>query len=91
MSYSTLFFTTIFRRVLKKYFAQKQWKADFSKNIWKEENHGQHFGYVLIHCISMEKKALNSSGLGTCKVGKKVSFWPNFDFFCNIRAAWKGK
>ena len=32
-------------------------------------------------------KNQNSSGLGTCKVGKKVSFWPNFDFFCNIRAA----
>ena len=41
MSY--LFFIAKTRRTLKAYFACKQLEVDYSKNIWKEENHGHGF------------------------------------------------
>ena len=39
-------FIAIFRRALKAYFAWKQLKVDYSKNIWNEENLGH--GYVCL-------------------------------------------
>ena len=41
MSYSS--FIAITRRALKAYFASKQLKVDYSKNIEKEGNRGQGF------------------------------------------------
>ena len=54
MSYS--FFIAITRRALKAYFAWKQLKVDYSKNIWKEENRGRSFVYPLIGYMSVKKK-----------------------------------
>ena len=42
------FFIAIIRRVLKAYFAWKQLKVDYSKNIWKEENRGHGFVCLLV-------------------------------------------
>ena len=47
------FFILIIRLVLKAYFAWKQLQVDFSKNVWKEENHGHGFvcplvGYIYV-------------------------------------------
>ena len=46
MSYP--FFIAITRRALKAYFAWKQLKVDYSKNIWKEENRGHGFVCLLV-------------------------------------------
>ena len=79
MSWS--FFIAIIRRILKAYFPWKQWKADYSKNIWKEKNRGHGFVLLLVGYISVKKiiENCNSVGAGAHKVGKVVSFWPNFD------------
>ena len=79
MSYS--FFIAITRRALKAYFAWKQLKVDYSKNIWKEENSGHGFVCLLVGYISAKKiiENCNSVGAGTQNIGKVVSFWPNFD------------
>ena len=53
MSYS--FFMEIIRRVLKAYFAWKQLKADYSKNILKEKNRGHGFVSLLVGCTSVKK------------------------------------
>ena len=53
MSHS--FFIAIIRRVLKAYFAWKQLKVDYSKNIWKEENRGHGFVCLLVGYISVKK------------------------------------
>ena len=53
MSYS--FFIAITRRALKAYFAWKQLKVDYSKNIWKEENRGNGFICISVGCISVKK------------------------------------
>ena len=53
MSYSL--FIAITRRALKAYFAWKQFKVDFSKNIRKEENHGHGFVCLLVGYISVRK------------------------------------
>ena len=78
---------------MKAYFAWKQLKVDYSKNIWKEENRGHGFVCPLVGYIS-EKKNIencNSVGAGAHKVGKVVSFWPKFDpNFPVIWKAWKG-
>ena len=63
MSY--LFVTTILWRVLKMFFAQKQSKADYSKNIWKEESCGHPFICLLAHCISVKKDYWNFSSTNT--------------------------
>ena len=66
---------------MKAHFAWKQSKVD-SKNIWKEENHGHGFVWLLVGYISMKKniKNFNSVGAGAHKVGKSSSFlaqlWP---------------
>ena len=66
---------------MKAYFPCKQWKADYSKNIWKEKNRGHGFVCLLVGYISVKKiiENCNSVGAGSHKVGKVVSFWPNFD------------
>ena len=78
MSHS--FFIAIMRRVLKAYFAWKQVKVDYSKNIWKEENRGHSFVSLLVGYISVKKiiEKLNSDGVGAHKVPKVVSFCTNF-------------
>ena len=80
MSYS--FFMAIIRRVFHVYFAWKQLKADYSKNILKEKNCGHGSVSLLVGCTSVKKKKMiekgNSVGAGVHKVGKVVSFWPNF-------------
>ena len=66
---------------MKAYFAWKQLKVNYSKNIWKEGNDGHGFVCLLVGYISMKKKNENgnSVGAGAHKVGKVASFWPNFD------------
>ena len=67
---------------MRAYFVWKQLKVDFSKNIWKEGNHGHGFVFLLVGYISVKKKIVencNSVGAGAHKVGKVGSFWPNFD------------
>ena len=66
MTYS--FFIAITRQALKAYFAWKQLKVDYSKNIWKEENRGHGFVCLLVGYISV--KNFNSVGAGAHKVGK---------------------
>ena len=53
---------------MKAYFAWKQLKVDYSKNIWKEENRGHGFVCLLVGYISV--KNFNSVGAGAHKVGK---------------------
>ena len=48
---SCSFFIAIIRRVLKAYFSRKQWKADYSKYIWKEKNQGHGFVCLLVGYI----------------------------------------
>ena len=50
-----LFFLAITRRALKAYFAWKELKVDYSKNILKEENRGHAFLYLLVGYISVKK------------------------------------
>ena len=79
---SCSFFIAIIRRVLKAYFPWKQSKADSSKNIQKEKNCGLGFVCLLVGYMSVKKKNIencNSVAAGAHKVGKVVSFWPNFD------------
>ena len=86
MSYS--FFIAITRQALKAYFAWKQLKVDYSKNIWKEENRGHGFVCLLVGYISVKKKIIenyNSAGTEAQNIGKVASFWPNVDpNFTNI-------
>ena len=73
MSHS--FFIAIIQRVLKAYFAWKQLKVDYSKNIWKEGNYGHGFVYLLLGYISVKKIIENcySVAVGAHEVGK---VWP---------------
>ena len=75
MNYS--FFIAITRRALKAYFAWKQLKVDYSKNIWKEENRGCGFVCYLVSYISVKKfiKNCNSVGAGAQNIKKEVSFF----------------
>ena len=79
MSYS--FFIAITRRTLKAYFARKQLKVDYSKNIQKEEDRGHGFVCLLIGYISMKKiiENCNSVGTGAQDVRKVNNFCPIFD------------
>ena len=63
---------------MKAYFAWKQLKVDYLKNIWKEENCGDGFVCLLGGCISVKKNIenCNSVGAGAQNIGKVVSFWP---------------
>ena len=54
MSYS--FFIAIIWRVLKAYFAWKQLKVDYSKDIWKEQNCGHGFVCLLVGYKTVKKK-----------------------------------
>ena len=85
MSYS--FFIAITRRALKAYFAWKQLKVDYSKNIWKKENHEHGFVCLLVGYISVKKiiENCNSVGAGALNIGRVVILWPKFDpNFTNI-------
>ena len=62
MSYSFFILTT--QQALKAYFAWKQLKLDYSKNIWKEENHGQGFVCLLFSYISEKKNIENCNSVG---------------------------
>ena len=66
------FFIAIIWRVSKSYFAWKQLKVDYSKNIWKEENRGHGFVCLLVGYISVKKiiENFNSVGAGVHKAGK---------------------
>ena len=66
---------------MKAYFAWKQLKVDYSKNIWKEGNRGHGFVCPLVGCISGKNgiENCNSVGAGAHKGGKVASFWSNFD------------
>ena len=66
---------------MKAYFAWKQLKVDYSKNIWKEENRGHGFVCLLVGYISVKKNIehYNSVGAGAYKVEKAVSLWPYLD------------
>ena len=76
---------------MKAYFAWKQLKVDYSKNIWKEENPGHDFVCLLVGYISIKKKIMencNSIDAGAQNIGKVVSFCPNFDpYFTDISRA----
>ena len=66
---------------MKAYFAQKQLKVDYSKNIWKEENRRHGSVFLLVGYISVKKiiENCNSVDAGVQNIGIVVSFWPNFD------------
>ena len=66
---------------MKSNFTWKQLKIDYSKNIWKEENHWHGFVYFLVGYISVKKiiENCNSVGEGAQNLVKVVSFWPNID------------
>ena len=66
---------------MKVQFPWKGSKADYAKNIKKEKNWEHGFVCLLVGYISVKKitENCNSVGAGTHKVGKVVSFWPNFD------------
>ena len=66
---------------MKAYFAWKQLKVDYSKNIWKEGNRGHVFVCLLVGYILVKKiiENCNSVGAGAHKGGKVASFWSNFD------------
>ena len=70
MSHSS--FIAIIQRVLKVYFAWKQLKVDYSKNIWKEENRGHGFACLLVVYVSVKKniESFNSVGVVAHKVEK---------------------
>ena len=59
----------------------KTFESWLFKNIQKEKNHGDYFVCFLVGYISVKKNIenCNSVGAGAHKVGKVVSFWPNFD------------
>ena len=76
---SDSFFLAITLQALKAYFAWKQLRVDYSKNTWKEENHGHSFlcllvGYILV--IFFEN--WSSVGAGAQIIGKVDSFSHNF-------------
>ena len=48
---------------MKAYFAWKQLKVDYSKNIWKEENRGHGFVCLLVAYMSVKN-------VGAHKLGK---------------------
>ena len=79
MSYS--FFIGINRRALNAYFAWKQLKVNYSKNILKEENRGHGFVCLLVCYISVKNinENCNSVGAEAQNIGKVVIIWPNFD------------
>ena len=49
---------------MKAYFAWKQLKVDYSKNIWKEENRGHGFVCLLVGYISVKKTIENCNSVG---------------------------
>ena len=66
---------------MKAYFARKQLKVDYSKNIWKEENRGHGFVCLLVGYISGKKIIENCNFVGAgAQVEKVVNFlaqlWP---------------
>ena len=69
-----------FKRNLKPHFEQKESRADYSKNIWKEEKRGHVFVRVLVLCFSVEKnyRKDNSVGAGAHEVGRNI-FLSNVD------------
>ena len=72
---------------MKACFTWKELKVDYSKNIWKEKNHGHGFVCPFVGYISVKKiiENCNSVSAGAQNIGKVVSFWPNFDpNFTNI-------
>ena len=100
MSYS--FFIAITQRALKAYFAWKQWKVDYSKNIWKEENRGHSLVCLLVGYISVKKIYWKKFIIDSGGVVLLASFWPNFNpnftdiwralscFLTCFYFAWKG-
>ena len=83
-----LFFIAITQQALKVYFAWKQLKADYSKNIWNEENCRHSFACLLVGFISVGKKTKKPLQFCWCRSSEYRninSFWPNFDpNFTNI-------
>ena len=76
---------------MKVYFAWKQLKVDYSKNIWKEGNCGHGFVYLLLGYISVKKSIENSNSVaaGAHEVGK---VWPKVaPNFPDIWTAWMDK
>ena len=59
---------------MKRYFAWKQLKIDYSTNIWEEQNHGQDFTCPLLGYISVQINywKLHSVGAGAHKSEKIV-------------------
>ena len=74
---------------MKAYFARKQLKVDYSKKRKKEKNRGHGFVCLLVGSILVKKiiKNCHSIGAAAHKVGKVVSFWPNFD--PNFTDSWR--
>ena len=79
----------IIRRALRAYFALKQLKVDYSKNIRKKKIAGTVLFVSWLATYQWKKiiENCNSVGAGAHKVGKVVSFWPNFD--PNFPDIWK--
>ena len=82
-------FIAITRRALKLYFAWKQLKVDYSKNIWKQENRGYGFVCPLLATYPWKKiiENYNSVVAGAQNIRKVVIFWPNLD--ANFTDIWR--
>ena len=60
---------------MKAYFAWRQLKVNYLKNIWREENRGHGFVCLLVGYITVKKiiENCNSVGAGAQKVEKLVN------------------
>ena len=84
MSYS--FFIAITWRAWKGYFAWKELKVDYSKNIWKEGNPGH--GFFVLWLATYQWKKVNENcncvGAGAHKGGKELVFGPTLTLILSI-------
>ena len=86
---SSSFFIAIIQRALKAYFAWKQLKVDYLKDIWKTNSQAW-FSFYLGWLNISDKKLLNTNNSVSApahKLWKLASLWPNFDPY--ILDIWK--
>ena len=76
---------------MKVYYAWKQLKVDYSKNILREANRGNGFVGSLgwLHISEKNIENCNSVGAWAQNIGKVVGFWSNMDN--NFTDIWRVK
>ena len=84
MDYSL--FIALTPRVWKTHFAWKQLKVDYSKNIWKEGNHGHVFVCLLVGYMSVKKNywKLQFCGCRSSESRENKFFSPNLTLILPI-------